>query len=148
MTLSSLPTSRGNNGKRKRVGRGPGSGHGSTSCRGDKGAKARSGYSRKLGFEGGQMPLYRRLPKRGFTYIFAAKPAIINLSDIDALEGINEVTPELLIAKRLVKGAENGIKILGQGNITKAVKVSAHYFSKQAEEKIKKAGGEVVVLKR
>ncbi|RMF97643.1 MAG: 50S ribosomal protein L15 [Candidatus Schekmanbacteria bacterium] len=146
MVLSNLPSATRSK-KRKRVGRGPGSGHGKTSCRGHKGQKSRSGSKRRVWFEGGQMPLQRRVPKRGFTNIFARKPAIINLSELDKIEETTEITPELLYKKGKVKKLANGIKVLGDGELTKALKISAHFFSKKALEKIKNAGGEAIILK-
>lgn len=133
------------NTKRTRVGRGPGSGHGSTSGRGDKGAGSRAGNSRRLSHEGGQVPMARRIAKRGFSNkYFAANVAIVNLSDLEAaFDSGAEVSPDTLQASRLVQGRYDEIKILGNGNLTKKLTVKAHRFSKSAEEKIAAAGGSV-----
>ncbi len=132
---------------KKRVGRGPGSGHGKTATRGHKGQKSRSGYSRKIGFEGGQMPLYRRLPKRGFHNKFRKIYAIVNVSDLEGrFESGASITPEEMVNSGLVKRIYDGIKILGDGDLTKSFKVSAHKFSKSAREKIINAGGSVEVI--
>ncbi len=132
---------------RKRIGRGPGSGHGKTSGRGHKGQRSRAGFSSHLAFEGGQMPLARRIPKRGFTNSFARVVFAVNVADLEArFENGEEVTVATLREKNLAKRRFDELKILGDGDLTKKLKVSAHRFSKSAEEKIKKAGGEVVVL--
>ncbi len=133
--------------KRRRVGRGPGSGHGKTSGRGHKGQGQRAGFSRHATFEGGQMPLVRRIPKRGFNNKWADIVAIINVCDLDAAynDG-DEVTLENLKEKNLAKGSFDVLKVLGNGELTKKLKVSAHRFSKSAQEKIEKAGGETVAL--
>jgi len=130
---------------RKRVGRGIGSGHGKTSGRGHKGAGSRSGTKRHFGFEGGQMPLMRRIAKRGFNNNqFAVKVAEVNIAALDgAFDAGAEVTPELLVAKGLAKGQFDVIKILGNGALSKALTVSAHKFSASAEQKILAAGGKV-----
>lgn len=136
---------------RKRIGRGPGSGHGKTSGRGHKGHKSRSGYSRKPNFQGGAMPMFRRVPKRGFNNRWATEVFAVNVGRLNELfdEGA-EVTLELMKAKNLAKGTFQEVKILGDGELTKKLTVSAHRFSKSAEEKITKAGGTVnkVVAKR
>jgi large subunit ribosomal protein L15 len=133
--------------KRKRVGRGTGSGHGKTCGRGHKGQGSRAGFSQHPTFEGGQMPLVRRIPKRGFNNKWAALVAIVNVSDLEAgfADG-DEVTLATLKEKSLAKGKFDVLKVLGNGELTKKLKVSAHRFSKSAQEKIEKAGGEVVVL--
>jgi large subunit ribosomal protein L15 len=133
--------------KRTRVGRGPGSGHGKTSGRGHKGQGQRAGFSQHPTFEGGQMPLVRRIPKRGFNNKWADVVAIVNVSDLDAAftDG-DEVTLANLKEKNLAKGSFDVLKVLGDGELTKKLKVSAHRFSKSAQEKIEKAGGEVVTL--
>ena len=133
---------------RKRVGRGPGSGHGRTSGRGEKGAGSRAGNSRRLSHEGGQVPLARRIAKRGFNNkFFATNVAIVNLSDIEnVFEAGAVVDPDLLKITRLVQGRHDVIKILADGDITKALTVKAHRFSKAAQEKIIAAGGTVEVL--
>ncbi|MCP4887469.1 50S ribosomal protein L15 [Rubripirellula sp.] len=133
--------------KRKRIGRGPGSGHGKTSGRGHKGHKSRSGYSRKPTFQGGAMPMFRRVPKRGFNNRWAVTVFAVNISRLnDAFEDGAEVTLEALAAKDLAKGTFDEVKILGDGELTKKLTVSAHRFSKSAEEKITAAGGTVVKL--
>lgn len=133
--------------KRKRIGRGPGSGHGKTSGRGHKGQGSRSGYSRHPAFQGGAMPMTRRVPKRGFNNKFALKVGIINVSDLEeCFEAGEEVNPDTLRAKSLAKAGYDVLKVLGDGDLSKKLKVSAHRFSKSAQEKIEKAGGEVVVL--
>jgi large subunit ribosomal protein L15 len=144
MNLSSLHPPAGSRHKRKRVGRGPGSGLGKTSGRGEKGQKSRSGYSRKRGFEGGQMPLVRRVPKRGFHNIFRREFAVINVSSIEKLEG--DVTPQGLLDAGVISNLRGGLKILGDGELKRAVKVSAHRVSKSAREKIEAAGGSVELL--
>jgi len=132
--------------KTKRVGRGRGSGHGKTSCRGQKGQGCRSGATAKPGFEGGQNPLYRRLPKRGFNHArFRREFATINLDRLNTL-GEKEVTPEKLKALGVIKKLDTGLKVLGNGELKGAYKISAHRFSQSAVEKIKKAGGEAVVI--
>ena len=146
MDLSNLTPAKGSVHKRKRIGRGEGSGHGGTSTRGHKGAKSRSGYSKKIGFEGGQMPLYRRLPKRGFTNIFAKEYACINVDRLNIFENGTVITPELLIERRVIKKLHDGVKILGNGNLEKNLTVSASKFSKAAAEKIEAAGGKVEVI--
>ncbi len=131
---------------RKRRGRGMSSGLGKTSGRGQKGQKSRSGGGTRIGFEGGQMPLYRRIPKRGFTNIFKKEYAIVNINDLDVFENGTEVTPELLKEAGLVKDEKDGIKILGKGEITKQLTVKAHKFSKSAAERITASGGKVEVI--
>jgi large subunit ribosomal protein L15 len=132
---------------RKRIGRGPGSGHGKTSTRGSKGQGSRSGYSLSPIFEGGQMPLVRRIPKRGFHNRFAETVAVVNLDVLQRnFQGGEEVTREALRGKALIKGSYDQLKVLGNGELTKNLKVSAHKFSRSALEKIAKAGGEAVVL--
>ncbi|MEW6527031.1 MAG: 50S ribosomal protein L15 [Spirochaetota bacterium] len=131
--------------KKKRIGCGPGSGHGKTSCKGHKGQKARSGAHFKPGFEGGQMPLQRRVPKRGFNNAqFKEEVQIININDIVRL-GIQEVTPEVLYQKGLIISQLLPVKLLGNGDITSAVKVTVDAVSTSAKEKIEKAGGSVAL---
>ena len=132
---------------RKRVGRGPGSGHGKTAGRGSKGQKSRSGYRHQRGFEGGQMPLHRRLPKRGFTNIFRIEYDIVNLSDLDRFEAGAAVNPESLAGLRLAR-KNRPVKILGDGKLAKALTVSAHKFSASAKAGIEAAGGSCEVLSR
>ena len=145
MELNNLKPAKGSTHHDKRIGRGAGSGHGGTATRGHKGAQSRSGYSRKLGFEGGQMPLQRRLPKFGFTNIKRVEFKAINLStleDLAAKKNLSEVSLETLVASGFVS-ANDKVKILGNGAITKALKVTAHAFSKSAEAAIVAAGGSV-----
>ncbi len=133
--------------KRKRLGRGPGSGQGKTAGRGHKGQRARAGWSGSSTFEGGQMALVRRVPKRGFHNQFAVTVATVNLCDLDRVFASgDEVTPQVLQAKSLIKRDCEVLKVLGNGELTKKLKVSAHRFSRSAAEKIQQAGGEVVVL--
>jgi large subunit ribosomal protein L15 len=145
MNLSQLHPPPGQKHKPKRVGRGPGSGLGKTAGRGEKGQKSRSGYSRKRGFEGGQMPLVRRVPKRGFQNPFRKEYAIVNLDRLATLEG-DEFSPETLQKQGVVKNLQAGLKILGNGEISRAVTVTAHRFTKSAREKIEAAGGKVAVI--
>ena len=144
MNLSTLRPPKGATANRKRVGRGMGSGMGKTSTRGHKGQRSRSGSRMIRGFEGGQMPLHRRLPKRGFTNIFRKEFAIVNLDRLVEL-GEKNITPEVLHKARLA-GKNDRIKILGDGQLKSAITVHAHKFSKSAQEKITKAGGKVEVL--
>ncbi|HZJ46574.1 MAG TPA: 50S ribosomal protein L15 [Pyrinomonadaceae bacterium] len=147
MSLNSLRPTKGSTHKKKRVGRGPGSGLGKTAGRGEKGQKSRSGYSRKIGFEGGQMPLHRRLPKRGFTNIFKKQWIEVSLAALDQNFGENaEINPEVLHTKGLIKKAKHDVVVLGNGEISKALRVSAHRFTKSAKEKIEKAGGSAIQI--
>jgi large subunit ribosomal protein L15 len=146
MGLNNLRPAKGSVRPRKRVGRGPGSGLGKTSGRGEKGQKSRSGYSRKVGFEGGQMPLHRRVPKRGFTNPFRKEYAEVNLERLEAFEAGTIVTPEVLREHGLVKSFRDGVKILAKGRLTKALTVRAHKFSAKAQEEIGKAGGKAEVI--
>ena len=146
MHLGNLKPNKGATKNGKRRGRGPGSGHGGTSTRGHKGAKAREGYSAHHWFEGGQMPLKRRLPKRGFTNIHAEPMEAVNLQDIERL-GLNQVTKEILAEHRLVSGRAR-LKILGMGDLTRAVAVRADAISASAREKIEAAGGSVELIPR
>jgi large subunit ribosomal protein L15 len=146
MDLSNLKPPQGATRKRKRVGRGPGSGLGKTAGRGNKGAQSRSGYKQKRGFEGGQMPLHRRLPKRGFFNLFRVEYAVVNLDDLAARFAAGAVvTPEVLRAERLVTTKQK-IKVLARGDIAVALTVQAHKFSGKAAEKIAAAGGSVETL--
>ncbi len=146
MKLHEIQAPPGANKRTKRVGRGPGSGHGKTSTRGHKGQKARSGGGVRPGFEGGQMPLQRRLPKRGFTNIFKKEYAIVNIQDLNIFDDGTEVTIELLQDVGMIKGVKDGVKILGNGELEKQLTVKAHRFSKQAEEKISARGGKAEVI--
>ena len=138
MKLHELSPAKGSRRTKKRIGRGRGSGIGGTSGRGHKGQKSRSGYSRRLGFEGGQMPLIRRVPKRGFTNIFRREYAVVNIGDLADLG--DEVTPELLVERGLVRRG-SPVKILGDGDLAAALRVRAHRFSRTARQKIEAAGG-------
>ncbi|HLV01503.1 MAG TPA: 50S ribosomal protein L15 [Acidobacteriota bacterium] len=146
LNLHNLRPPKGANRNRRRVGRGTGSGRGQTSGRGDKGQKSRSGYSQRFGFEGGQMPLYRRIPKRGFTNIFAKKFIVMNVRDLNRFEDGAVVSPELLIEQKIVKSVKDGLRILGEGELEKKLTVRAHHFSESARRKIEDAGGTVEVL--
>jgi large subunit ribosomal protein L15 len=145
--LNNLKPAKGAVRSRKRVGRGPGSGLGKTSGRGEKGQKSRSGYSRKVGFEGGQMPLHRRVPKRGFTnHRFKKEYTEVNLDRLDAFDAGTIVTPELLMKRGVIKKLRDGVKVLAKGSLTKALTVRAHKFSAKAQETIAGAGGKAEVL--
>ena len=141
MRLDELRPAVGANKKRKRVGRGDGSGHGKTSGRGHKGQGARSGGNVQPGFEGGQMPLQRRLPKRGFHNLFRIEMAVVNVAQLEGLAAGSDVTPETLAEQGLVSGKNRQVKILGEGSLSKALTVRAHGFSAKAKEKIAAAGG-------
>jgi len=145
MNLSSLKPPAGQTKPRKRVGRGMGSGHGKTSTRGSKGQHAGTGFGQKRGFEGGQMPLHRRLPKRGFTNIFKKEYAIVNLIQLEKADG-DTFTVDSLRELGLVKKVGEGLKVLGTGTLTKKITVEAHHFSKSAMDKIQKAGGTAQVI--
>ena len=143
MKLHELSPAKGSKRSRKRIGRGPGSGTGKTAGRGHKGQRSRAGYSQRLGFEGGQMPLIRRVPKRGFTNIFKTRYQVVNLSSLNELSG--EVTPGVLVEKGMVRPGHL-VKVLGDGEISGALKVQAHKFSASARAKIEAAGGTCEVL--
>ncbi len=145
MNLSGLKPPKGQVKLRKRVGRGMGSGHGKTSTRGSKGQRAGTGFGQKRGFEGGQMPLHRRLPKRGFTNIFKKQFAIVNLGRLEKLEG-DTFNADRLIELGAIRKVGDGLKILGTGQLTRKITVEAHHFSKSALEKIQKAGGTAQVI--
>ena len=147
MNLSDIKPPVGQVKKKQRVGQGMGTGRGKFSGRGAKGAKSISGYSRMRGFEGGQMPLHRRLPKRGFTNIFRKEYAIVNLSTLDKLAG-DACGPLQVVELGVIKKMLDGLKILANGEITRPIHVTAHIFSKAAEEKIKAAGGTVTVIEK
>ncbi len=142
--LANLSPAPGARRKPKRIGRGPGSGHGKTATRGSKGQRSRSGRKQYIGFEGGQMPLHRRIPKRGFTNIFRKEFAVVNVGDIASIDG--EITPEVLQREGFVRRIKDGIKVLGAGDLSKAIVVKAHRFSRSAIEKINKAGGRAEIL--
>ncbi len=149
MRLDDLSPAKGSKKNRKRVGRGPGSGLGKTAGRGAKGQRSRSGYRRRPGFEGGQMPLVRRLPKRGFTNVFRVEYAVVNVGDLAGLPSGagTEVTPESLAAAGLAH-RDKPLKVLGDGELATALTVKAHAFSKTAREKIEAAGGSCEELSR
>ena len=146
MDLGSLKYAPGSVRKRRRLGRGQGSGSGGTSGRGHKGQRSRSGSKKRAWFEGGQMPLQRRLPKRGFTNIFRREFQIVNLRDLERIDKATEIDPEVLREAGLVKKKSVSIKVLGQGELKKALTISAHAFSESAKDKIEKAGGTVKIL--
>ena len=146
MSLESLKPARGAVKSKRRIGRGPGSGWGKTAGRGHKGAKSRSGYSRRYGFEGGQMPLIRRLPKRGFVNNFAKELATVNVRDLERFPEGTVVTPELLQTTGLIRKLGDGLKVLGDGELKKNLVVQAHRFSATAIAKIEAAGGRAEVL--
>jgi large subunit ribosomal protein L15 len=146
-TLSNLKPPRGSRHRKVRVGRGMGSKLGKTAGAGNKGQQSRRGYSRRAGFEGGQMPLHRRLPKRGFSSPFPKTFAVVNVESLNAFAAGETVTPESLTGRGLVRAMRDGVKILGDGELNVALTVRAHKFSKSAGEKIQKAGGKVEVLK-
>ena len=145
-TLSNLKPPRGSRHRKVRVGRGMGSKLGKTSGAGNKGQQSRRGYSRRPGFEGGQMPLHRRLPKRGFSAPFPKTFAVVNVENLNAFAAGDTVTPESLTERGLVRAQRSGIKVLGNGELKVALTVRAHAFSKSAEEKIASAGGKTEVL--
>jgi large subunit ribosomal protein L15 len=145
MNLSGIKPPAGQVKGRKRIGRGMGSGHGKTSTRGSKGQRAGTGFSQKRGFEGGQMPLHRRLPKRGFTNIFKKQFAIVNLGKLEKLEG-DTFNVDSLLAAGVIHKVHDGLKILGTGILTRKITVEAHHFSKSALEKIQQAGGTAQVV--
>jgi large subunit ribosomal protein L15 len=146
MRLDDLKPAPGSNKKRKRVGRGDGSGHGKTSCRGHKGQGARSGGNVQPGFEGGQMPLQRRLPKRGFYNPFRVEMSVVNLSQLEKFAESGEIGPENLAAHGLIAGKNRRVKILGEGSLTRALTIKAHGFSASAKAKIEAAGGKAELI--
>lgn len=146
MKLHDLKPAKGSRHKRHRVGRGIGSGNGKTAGRGHKGQNARSGGGVRPGFEGGQLPLYRRLPKRGFTNIFRKEYAIVNIDALNRFEEGTEITPELLIETRVIRKMKDGVKVLGNGKLEKKLTVKAHKFSASAKEAIEAAGGSAEVI--
>jgi large subunit ribosomal protein L15 len=146
MKLHELKPAAGSRKAPKRIGRGTGSGFGRNAGKGEKGQKARSGGGVRPGFEGGQMPLYRRLPKRGFTNIFAKKIVSINVDRLNVFEDGTEVTVDVLVKKGVISSPKDGVKILGNGDITKKLTVKVNKFSKVAAEKIEAAGGKVEVV--
>ena len=147
ISLNNLHPAAGSTHKKKRVGRGPGSGLGKTAGRGHKGQKSRSGYSAKIGFEGGQMPLQRRLPKRGFTNIFKKQWIEVSLSALErSFEAGEEITPEVMHERGVLAKGRRDVVVLGTGEVSKALRVSAHRFTKSAREKIERAGGAATLI--
>ncbi|WP_368489079.1 50S ribosomal protein L15 [Clostridium sp. BJN0013] len=146
MKLHELKPAEGSRKSRKRVGRGTGSGLGRNAGKGEKGQKARAGGGVRIGFEGGQMPLYRRVPKRGFTNIFAKQYSELNVERLNIFEDGTEITPELLLEKRMIRKSKDGLKILGNGELQKKLTVKAVKFTKAAAQKIEAAGGKVEVI--
>ena len=147
LSLNNLHPAKGSTHKKKRIGRGPGSGTGKTAGKGHKGQKSRSGYSHKIGFEGGQMPLQRRLPKRGFTNIFKKEWIEISLAKIEENFKAGEtVTPEILHERGLIKKAKHDLVVLGTGELQKSLNISAHRFTKTAKDKIEKGGGTATII--
>lgn len=146
MNLSQLRPPKGQVRKPKRVGRGMGSGLGRTAGRGDKGQRSRTGFSQRPGFEGGQMPLHRRLPKRGFHNIFKKRFAIVNLDRLAELKGVKTITPEVLLERGVIGRLRDGLRVLGDGEIERAVTIRAHHFSASARKKIEAAGGRAEVI--
>ena len=148
MDLGTLKPAPGSTKKRKRVGRGDGSGHGKTSCRGHKGQGSRSGGNVQPGFEGGQMPLQRRIPKHGFHNPFRRSWAVVNLGQLEAFEAGSEVTPDALHERRLVRRKSEPVKVLGDGDFTKRLMIKAHAFSAKAKEKIESLGGKAELIEQ
>jgi large subunit ribosomal protein L15 len=146
LSINTLKPAKGANRKSKRLGRGIGSGHGKTAARGYKGQLSRSGASVRPGFEGGQMPLHRRLPKRGFNNIFRKEYLAVNLEKLAIFEAGAQVDPEVLKSRGLIKNLHDGLKILGGGELQHAIHVRAHKFSKSAAEKIRKVGGTIEII--
>jgi len=146
MKLHELQPPAGSRHRRKVVGRGTGSGHGKTSGRGEKGQKSRSGGSSHPWFEGGQLPLHRRVPKRGFVNLFRTEVAVLNVKDLERFEAGTAVSPATLAEAGLIRASATAVKVLGDGALSKALTVSAHRFSKVAEDKIRAAGGTVEVI--
>lgn len=146
MKLHELKPAVGSTKDSKRKGRGTASGQGKTSGRGSNGQNSRSGGGTRPGFEGGQMPLYRRIPKRGFTNIFKKQWAVVNIDDLNIFENDTVITPELLIETGLIKKVLDGVKVLGDGNLEKKITIQAHKFSKSAVDKIESAGGKAEVI--
>jgi large subunit ribosomal protein L15 len=146
MKLGKLTPPRGSKSSRKRVGCGPGSGHGKTSCRGHKGQNSRSGGSVPARFEGGQMPLQRRLPKRGFTNIFRVERQIVNLRDLERFDSGSEVNVETLLQSGVISNLNHPVKLLGLGELSKPLKITVHACSRKAKEMVEKAGGEVTII--
>jgi large subunit ribosomal protein L15 len=144
--IGTLRPPRGASKRRKRIGIGMGSGHGKTATRGSKGQRSRAGMRTRPGFEGGQMPLQRRVPKRGFTNIFKKRYALVNLRDLTGFAPEEKVTPELLLERGVIKRLRDGLKVVGDGELKAPLNIAAHLFSKPALEKIRRAGGTVEVI--
>jgi large subunit ribosomal protein L15 len=144
--IGTLRPPRGASKRRKRIGIGMGSGHGKTATRGSKGQRSRAGMRTRPGFEGGQMPLQRRVPKRGFTNIFKKRYALVNLRDLTGFAPEEKVTPELLLERGVIKRLRDGLKVVGDGELKAPLNIAAHVFSKPALEKIRRAGGTVEVI--
>ncbi len=144
--IGTLRPPRGANQRRKRIGQGMGSGHGKTATRGSKGQRSRAGSRMRSGFEGGQMPLHRRLPKHGFTNIFKKHYALVNLRDLERFKPEERVTPELLLAQGLIRRLKDGLKVLGNGELKAPLTIAAHRFSSSALAKIQQAGGKAEVI--
>jgi large subunit ribosomal protein L15 len=147
MKLSNLHPAQGSRRPKRRVGRGPGSGMGKTSGRGSKGQLSGAGFSRKRGFEGGQMPLHRRIPKRGFTNIFGREYSLVNLDRLDKISKA-EIGPQDLAEAGLIKKGVRAVKVLGRGQLTSAKSITAHKFSQSAQKKIEEAGGKAILAGR
>ena len=148
MKLSKLPRSPGKQKRKRRLGRGPGSGSGKTSGKGHKGMLARAGRANTVGFEGGQMPLARRLPKRGFHNIHRVEYCIVNLGTLSGFTDLDEITHKILLERRIVRKAGRPVKILGNGDLDRPLVIEAHSFSKSALQKIQQAGGQAKVIGR
>ena len=146
MDLSNLKYATGSRKNRKRVGRGQGSGHGGTSCRGHKGQLSRSGAGKRVWFEGGQMPLQRRLPKQGFRNIFRQEYQVVNLKDLARIPDATDIDPQMMYEKKIIRKKSTKVKVLGDGTIERSLNVSANAFSKSAVDKIESAGGRVTIL--
>jgi large subunit ribosomal protein L15 len=146
MRLHELKPAAGSKKKRKRVGCGPGSGHGKTACRGHKGTQSRTGNTRKAHYEGGQMPLQRRLPKRGFTNIFRVEFQVVNVSDLDRFDANATVSLEALLDRGLIKNLKSPVKLLADGEIKKPLNVTVHACSAKAKEVVEKAGGQLTLV--
>ncbi|MEE4310940.1 MAG: 50S ribosomal protein L15 [candidate division KSB1 bacterium] len=146
MNLGTLTYAPGSRKNRKRVGRGPGSGSGKTSGKGHKGARSRSGWKARVGFEGGQTPLQRQMPKRGFHNIFKKQYQVVNLKDLGRLKRVTKIDPSVLYEHRLIRKKDIPVKILGDGEISKKLDISAHAFTSTAKEKIEAAQGRITIL--
>jgi large subunit ribosomal protein L15 len=146
MNLGTLTYAPGSRKKRKRLGKGQGSGTGKTAGRGHKGARSRSGFKQRVGYEGGQTPLQRRMPKRGFTNIFRKEFQVVNLKDLERIKKITKIDPSVLYEKKLIRKKNMPVKILGNGELGREIEISAHAFTKTAKEKIEAAQGRITIL--